>query len=59
MGLNKEQLVLKAEEALSGLRWLPDNLKAEKRQKNLMLHALLGFVASKEEIFVVREWAKT
>jgi ParB family chromosome partitioning protein len=29
-GLKKEQLVQKADEALSGLRWLPDNLKAEK-----------------------------
>lgn len=29
-GLKKEQLVQKADEALSGLRWLPDSLKAEK-----------------------------
>jgi ParB family chromosome partitioning protein len=29
-GLKKEQLVQKADEALSGLRWLPNNLKAEK-----------------------------
>ncbi len=32
-GLKKEQLVQKADEALSGLRWLPDNLKLEKWQE--------------------------
>jgi ParB family chromosome partitioning protein len=32
-GLKKEQLVQKADEALSGLRWVPDSLKAEKRRE--------------------------
>jgi ParB family chromosome partitioning protein len=32
-GLKKEQLVQKADEALSGLRWLPVNLKVEKRRE--------------------------
>ena len=27
-GLKKDQLVMRADEALSGLRWLPDNFKA-------------------------------
>jgi ParB family chromosome partitioning protein len=27
-GLKKDQLVLRADEELSGLRWLPDNLKS-------------------------------
>jgi ParB family chromosome partitioning protein len=32
-GLKKEQLVQKADEELSRLKWLPDNLKAGKRQE--------------------------
>jgi ParB family chromosome partitioning protein len=32
-GLKKGELVQKAEETLSGLRWLPDNLKVEKPQE--------------------------
>jgi ParB family chromosome partitioning protein len=32
-GLKKVQLVQKADEELSGLRWLPGNLKVEKRQE--------------------------
>jgi ParB family chromosome partitioning protein len=32
-GLKKEQLMQKADEELSGLRWLPDNLKVEKPQE--------------------------
>jgi len=32
-GLKKEQLVQKADEALSGLRWLPGNLKVEAFQE--------------------------
>jgi ParB family chromosome partitioning protein len=29
-GLKKDQLVMRADEELSGLRWLPDNFKAAK-----------------------------
>jgi ParB family chromosome partitioning protein len=32
-GLKKQELVSRAGEELSGLRWLPDNLKAEKRRE--------------------------
>jgi ParB family chromosome partitioning protein len=32
-GLKKGELVQKADEELSGLRWLPDNFKAEKQQE--------------------------
>ncbi|HEX7235018.1 MAG TPA: chromosome partitioning protein ParB, partial [Nitrosospira sp.] len=32
-GLKKGELVQKADEELSGLRWLPDNFKAEKKQQ--------------------------
>jgi ParB family chromosome partitioning protein len=32
-GLKKEQLVQKADEELSALRWLPDNLKVEKQEE--------------------------
>jgi ParB family chromosome partitioning protein len=32
-GLKKEQLVQKADEELSGLRWLPGNLKAAAKQE--------------------------
>ena len=33
-GLKKGELVQKADEELSGLRWLPDNFKAEKPQED-------------------------
>ena len=32
-GLKKGELVQKADEELSGLRWLPDNFKVEKQQE--------------------------
>ena len=32
-GLKKEHLVQKADEELSSLRWLPDNLKVEKQEE--------------------------
>jgi ParB family chromosome partitioning protein len=32
-GLKKDQLVLRADEELSGLRWLPDNFKVTELQE--------------------------
>ena len=34
-GLKKDQLVMKADEELSGLRWLPENFKVTKLQEKL------------------------
>lgn len=49
--MKKGELVEAAEKHLSGLRWLPNNLKTDKASQDVRLRTTFGFAFSKKEFF--------